>query len=159
MKVTINSSHPESVSTFMENSTSAGSLRVSLIPAAGASTASSRIRVFQLEKALSNLGVICEYGFSSAADVLFIQKRVTEEILTQVQAEKSKGKRVIYDVDDLGEALWYWASRPLFEHMLNLADHVTVSTEEQGKILSGGFMGSKTVLRFQTRSTIFLPGQ
>jgi hypothetical protein len=108
---------------------------IALIPAGDPNTASSRIRVFQLHAALADLGVRSEIGFSDSADVWFVQKRLTEELLAAARAGKAMGRRIVYDVDDLGAALWYWAPKELFQAMLELADHITTATVEQGMAL------------------------
>ncbi len=109
--------------------------RIALIPAGDRNTASSRIRVYQLHDALVDLSVRCEIGYSDSADVWFVQKRLTGELLAAARTGKEMGRRIVYDVDDLGPALWYWAPEELFKAMLALTDHVTTATVEQGMAL------------------------
>jgi hypothetical protein len=104
---------------------------VSLFPADGPDTASSRIRVYQLQRPFEQFGIPIVFGFSMRSKVLFIQKRVTLRILFVALVGRLTGKRVVYDVDDLGSALWYWVAKPLFRVMLRIANHVTTGTCEQ----------------------------
>lgn len=126
------------------HSTDAGSraekkLNFALLPAGGEETASSRIRVFTFERELASRGIRVTRTFSPSANVLFVQKRVTPRILWLARLAKAMGRIVIYDVDDLGDALWYWVPRPLFVRMLTLADVVTTCTEEQRDFLAAHY--------------------
>jgi glycosyltransferase involved in cell wall biosynthesis len=101
----------------------------SLIPVDTEDTASSRIRVYTLARSLKSLGASVSLEYSPEAAVLFVQTGVTEEKLNMVRDAKSRGCLVIYDVDDLGSALWYWVPQELFYKMVELADIVTTDTE------------------------------
>lgn len=100
----------------------------SLIPVDTEDTASSRIRVYTLSRSLKSLGATVSLEYSMEADVLFIQSGVTEEKFDMAREAKARGCLVIYDVDDLGSALWYWVPQRLFHKMVELADIVTTDT-------------------------------
>jgi hypothetical protein len=89
------------------------------------------------------LGVASSIGqdVPITAEVVVIQKRVTSEILDQAVQAKSRGRIVVYDVDDSGNALWYWAAPRLCHKMLMLADLVTVDTPERGEWLERASKG------------------
>lgn len=106
-------------------------MHISLIPAGGADTASSRIRVFSLQKALCSVGVNAEIGYSEQADIFFIQKKLTKEILNVAEQERKKGKLIIYDLDDSGEALEYWAPEYLLNKMFGIAHIITTDTDSR----------------------------
>jgi hypothetical protein len=84
---------------------------------------------------LKSLGFSVSLEYSLEADVLLIQKRVTEARLDMVREAKARGCTVIYDVDDVGTALWFWASPRLFYRMLEQADIVTTDTEPRRQSL------------------------
>lgn len=110
-------------------------LRFALFPAGGEETASSRIRVYTFQRELEKQGIAATLGYSAGANVFYVQKKVTRKTLWQSRLAKMIGAIVIYDVDDLGPALWYWIPRPYFEQMLRLADLVTTCSEEQKRLL------------------------
>lgn len=102
---------------------------LSLVPAGTETTASSRIRVFSLQRELVSRGVRAVLGVDDEADVLYIQKRVDHETLAAAQHFKSSRRLVIYDCDDLGPALHeIWAPEPRLITMLALADVITTNT-------------------------------
>ncbi len=103
-------------------------MRFAMFAAGPEDTASSRIRLYTLCRALADLEIPITLGESASADVLFIQKKVTQDILKITQRAKEQGRIIIYDVDDLGEALWYWVPRPFFYKMIKYADVVTTDT-------------------------------
>ncbi|TCJ11660.1 hypothetical protein EZJ19_14690 [Parasulfuritortus cantonensis] len=116
--------------------------RLLLLPAGDRNTASSRIRVYQLHEALLRLGIASRIGLDGLdgpADVLFVQKRLNADRLAAVAAARAAGTRIVYDVDDLGGALRYWAPEALFEAMLARADHVTTASAEQGEWLAHAY--------------------
>jgi hypothetical protein len=71
--------------------------------------------------------VVFEIGPSRDAHVFFFQKRLTDELVRIAANAKRRGRLVVYDVDDVGNALSFWAPRPLFNEMLTIADCVTTS--------------------------------
>lgn len=114
-------------------------LHFSLFPAGGVEIASSRIRIYELQSALAALGIQTTFGYSMKANVLFFQKRVTSENIWQARIAKAMGKVVIYDVDDLGDALWYWVSKTNFQKMLRIADVVSTCSENQLEYLESKY--------------------
>ena len=111
------------------------SLHFSLFPAGDVQTASSRIRIYTLRGALEKRGIRVTMGYSLKANVLFIQKKVTLKNIWQARLAKAMGCVIIYDVDDLGEALWYWVSKRNFQEMLSIAHVVTVCSFKQLEFL------------------------
>jgi len=110
-------------------------LRISFLPAAADDTASSRIRVYSLLASMARAGWSADVGFDSGADVVVVQKKVTGEILEQAARAKSRGAAVVYDVDDLGSALDYWAAPEDFDRILELSDVVTTDTAGHRELL------------------------
>ena len=103
-------------------------IRISFLPAGSEDTASSRIRVYSLQKAMARQGVSAAVGFEPESDVVVVQKKVTDEILNLAGKAKDQGAAVVYDVDDLSSALDYWTSPEHFRAMLELADLITTDT-------------------------------
>ena len=103
-------------------------LRISFLPAGSEDTASSRIRVYSLQKAMAKRRVCATVGFEPESDVVVVQKRVTDEILNLAGQAKKQGAAIVYDVDDLSSALDYWTSPAQFAAILELADLVTTDT-------------------------------
>jgi len=103
-------------------------LRISFLPAGSEDTASSRIRVYSLQKAMAKLGVCATVGFEPKSHVVVVQKKVTDEILNLVGQAQNQGAAIVYDVDDLSSALDYWTSPAHFAGMLELADLITTDT-------------------------------
>lgn len=110
-------------------------LRIGILPAGSEDTASARIRAHILHRALVKLGVRTTLGRARRADVLYVQKRLSVRRIQSVKTARAEGRRILYDVDDLGEALWWWAPRPLFREMLTLTDLVITGTPEQAAML------------------------
>jgi Methyltransferase domain len=100
-----------------------------LLPAGDENTASSRIRVYTLARALGHLGVPVTITPAANADVVFVQKRVTPELVSAARAARKRGAIVIYDADDTGSALEYWAPGPLLADVLDTAHVVSTDTE------------------------------
>jgi hypothetical protein len=103
-------------------------MKINLIAAGTPDAASSRIRSYTLQSALSKLGVQTSGSFSPQTDVLFIQKRLTPQLLDSARKAKSQNAIVIYDIDDWGEALGDWVPTALLQEMLTIADVVTTDT-------------------------------
>jgi hypothetical protein len=106
-------------------------LHFALYPAAGERTASSRIRVYAFARALDSLGIRHSIGGGIQADVVFVQKRVSELTLWLARIAKLLGKTVLYDVDDLGDALWFWVPERRMRRMIELADIITTASDKQ----------------------------
>ena len=133
----------------MKNNHGERELQFSLYPAGGVETASSRLRIYTFQAALEKRGIKSVFGYSVKSNVFFIQKKVTLEILMQARLAKTLGSYIIYDVDDLGDALWYWVSKKYFIKMLRLADIITTCSQNQLDYLLS-FYDVK-------RSTVILP--
>jgi hypothetical protein len=104
-------------------------MNISMISADSDNTASSRIRCYTLQSVLERNGIAARFGVGGNPDILFVQKKVTPDILAEARRVANTGGAIIYDVDDLGAALDYWAPPALFNEMIRLADLVTTDTE------------------------------
>lgn len=93
-----------------------------VIPLGGIETASSRLRVHALKPFIDfSFDLPSKY---EKGDVLIIQKVHNPDELRKAQ---SQGAKVIFDIDD-----YYWY-RDAYRKMVELADEVTVDTEEKAK--------------------------
>ena len=119
-------------------------MKCALIPAGNEDTASSRIRVYTLQRALTALGHAANLEYSADSDVLFIQKLVTWETYEFARQAKARGCTVLYDVDDLGETLWYYVPQRYYFEMIRLADAFTTDTERHKDLLLQKY-GAKSV--------------
>lgn len=112
--------------------------------AGGETTASTRIRYFgmrqQLEKKKKTFSIDLSLKQLLAADVYFIQKKLDKRILQLARWAKILGKLVIYDIDDFGYALRYYAPQVMLHEIIELSDLVTVGSESQKKIVKRDFM-------------------
>lgn len=123
---------------------------IGFFPAGDKNAASSRIRVYSMMPSLDALGVnyTCKIllGNITKVDVIFIQKKVTNKILAYTRIAKLLGKTIVYDVDDLGPALWFFVSPKRFNKIIKLADVITVGTEVQKEFLQVKFPNDKMVI-------------
>jgi len=103
-------------------------MKISLIPAGDISTASSRIRVYSLYRELKKRGTKVSIGIQPGSNVIFVQKRIDQDLISKLKNEKRPNNLIIYDVDDSGSALNYWASPELVEDIFKLADFITTDT-------------------------------
>lgn len=103
-------------------------IKVSYLPAAGRNYASSRVRVYGVLGALRALGVETRIGPWFDADVVLVQKRLTKDVVGFARAAKRRGALLVYDCDDAGAALEYWAPAPLRRDFLPEADVVTTNS-------------------------------
>ena len=107
-------------------------LHLAFLPAGTFDTASSRLRCFGLARELGRLGYKTQIGCQSGdrVDVLFIQKRIDERILALARAVKVAGGRVVYDIDDYGDALaWMNVSPETRATFVSLCDVLCVDTQ------------------------------
>ena len=113
-------------------------LRISMLPAGDINAASSRLRCFFLGEQLSKLGVeVLINRHSEAADILFVQKRITKETLDAALRVKENGGLVIYDIDDYGPALEWLRIDPNIERLfLKLCDALIVDTPTRLEVFS-----------------------
>jgi hypothetical protein len=95
------------------------------IPIGDRNTASSRLRVFQIQPFIKDyiIGYPEEY---KKGDILIIQK---VSALEELEKAKREGAKVIYDIDD-----YYW-DRPEYLKMVQKADLVTCDTEKKAHLL------------------------
>ena len=112
-----------------------GFVLISFLPAGSEEKASSRIRVYTLQRALAQNNIQTVLGYSPEANILLIQKRVNLEILRIAQHAHKCGRIILYDIDDLGGALWHWTPPSLFADLLLVTDVMLVATEAQRDIL------------------------
>ena len=110
-------------------------MNISMMPADDDNTASSRIRCYTIQNILSKNSINAQIGFIENPQILFIQKKLTHEILSKALSTANGGGLVIYDVDDLSAALDYWAPPKLVKEMMHLADLVTTDTEGHRKFI------------------------
>jgi glycosyltransferase involved in cell wall biosynthesis len=112
---------------------------IGFFPAGNTSSASSRIRVFSMLPHLDSLNIkyfvnpSLRYFFN--LETLFIQKKVSQNTIIKVRLAKILGKKIIYDVDDFGTALFCRASPANVKKMIMLADKITTGSEAQKRIL------------------------
>ncbi|XLZ69008.1 glycosyltransferase [Massilia sp. SR12] len=104
-------------------------MKISFLPAGGPNTASSRIRVFTMIASLKALGVEAVPYYDPSAHYFVFQKRLDYELVNLALHLKARGKVVVYDIDDLGPALDYWAPDPYIRRVLQEAALVTADTE------------------------------
>ncbi|MEO8297189.1 MAG: methyltransferase domain-containing protein [Burkholderiales bacterium] len=112
---------------------------ITLCPAGTVHVASSRLRCHVLARELGRLGCTTHLGIQPDVlpDVLYVQKLVTPEILVQARAVKARGGRVIFDIDDWGDALaWVKADPALLADFLALTDVVSVDTDVRREVFS-----------------------
>lgn len=102
-------------------------------------TASTRIRFFSMLPWLEKQNIKWTNDLSTKqllkTDLLFVQKRLDEKILKFTRWAKLLGKPVVYDIDDFGYALNYYANQVDLQKMLILADLITVGSELQKAIV------------------------
>lgn len=113
--------------------------RIALLPAGTIDVASSRLRCIGLARELQFLGYDAHLGaeFSRNADVLFVQKRINHSVLSTARAVKARGGRVIYDVDDYGDALkWVETSPHVHAEFMGYCDAICVDTEMRRDVLA-----------------------
>ncbi len=110
-------------------------LNIALLAAGDINTGSSRIRIYGIKKILDRWDISNSLFYSRACNVLFVQKKVTDDVLECSRDAKSRNCLIIFDVDDFGDALDYYAPRDKFRQMLSLADIVTASSPGQCGLL------------------------
>jgi len=103
-------------------------MRVGLFPAGEEGTASSRIRVFTLQRSLTALGHDARLREAEGAGVVVIQKRATAKTLELIDAAQKNGALVLYDVDDVSHDLWPTIAPHVLHRLLQRVDLVTTDT-------------------------------
>ncbi len=114
-------------------------LRYAFFPAGGMNTASTRIRLYGIEHRLRESGAHVSYGFDPRADIFYFQKKLDRSLLRKAKVARWLGRKVIYDVDDLGQALGYWTNDADLADMLGLADMVTTCSNAQAAWLKENY--------------------
>jgi len=104
-------------------------MEIAFLPAGDITTASTRIRVLSLMPELTRRGVATRLGYSDNADVLVVQKRLSDEIIASASECRKRGRVVVYDCDDWEDALHYSASDAHVRQIVSLANVVTTNTE------------------------------
>ena len=109
-----------------------------MLSAGDINAASSRLRCFFLAEQLSKLGVeVIMNRPAEAAEILFVQKRISRDALECAARVKSAGGIVIYDIDDFGPALAWLKNDPNIEHLfLGLCDALLVDTETRLEVFT-----------------------
>ncbi len=106
-------------------------------------TASTRIRFFSMLPWLKKQNIRWSTELSAQqllkSDLIFIQKRLDDKILKFIRWAKLLGKPIVYDIDDFGYALKYYASQVHLKKMLELADVITVGSESQKAIVESEY--------------------
>jgi len=122
-------------------------LRFAFFPAGDENTASSRIRVYSPARIFQKRGISFSIGDPTGANVFYIQKKVTPDLLRQARRAKWNGCAIVYDIDDFGEAMTYWVSLNLFRKIVRLADIILTATPEQAELLHSmyGVRGAKVL--------------
>lgn len=113
--------------------------KIALLPAGTIDVASSRLRCIGLARELQFIGYDARLGaeFGHDADVLFVQKRINRGVLSAARAVKARGGRVIYDVDDYGDALkWVETSPRVHAEFMGQCDAICVDTEMRRDVLA-----------------------
>lgn len=111
-------------------------MRIAFLPAGDEDTASSRIRAYTLAQELNILSHPSTVGRDDRADVLVVQKRVSRSTLLAAVAARKRGALVLYDADDVGSALDFFAKPHRLQRMLGLADAVLTDTAEHAQALA-----------------------
>lgn len=120
-------------------------MKISILPAASIDNASARLRAFKLSDALAAAGQEAAVKVMSDADVLFIHKRLTDDILKYARLIKDGGGVVIYDLDNTADEMLgrLNISPEQWQEMLSLADIVTTDTRARQEILQQAFAGTE----------------
>ena len=110
-------------------------MRVAIFPAHAESAASSRIRAYTLLRSLAGIGCETALADIDGADVVLVQKRVSPELLDIIARARDNGALIVYDVDDIGRALWYHIAPTALFRLLGLVDVVITDTEMHAESL------------------------
>ena len=126
--------------------------RIVMLSAGDIHAASSRLRCFFLGQKLKELGAEVWINEAPAqTNVLFVQKRINEQILNFAVTAKQHGAVIIYDLDDYGPALAWLNIDPEVERkFLSLCDIITTDTQARCDYLSSDLkykhVGTKLVI-------------
>lgn len=121
-------------------------MHISMLPADEDNTASSRIRCYTLQRVLNINGIDAQIGLFENSKIVYVQKKITHEILSKALFIANDGGLVIYDVDDLSAALDYWAPPELVRQMMQIADLVTTDTEGHRQYIESEYAPRRTAI-------------
>lgn len=105
------------------------SVKLTCFPAGTELTASSRLRAYPLGKMC---GHVQDVSSRPAINVFWIQKKLDAELLALARQAKEDGQLIVYDCDDTGPALRFWADSCSVLEAMHLADIVVTDTPERG---------------------------
>ncbi len=92
--------------------------------------------MYTLARELTALGHPSTVGRDDRADVLVVQKLVNRKALFAAIAARERRALVLYDADDVGPALDFFAKPHRLQLMLSLADAVLTDTAGHGQTLA-----------------------
>lgn len=125
---------------LMDQSMRLGSQPVFMLcPAGPEQVASSRLRCHGLARELKRLGCSVHLGLDLAVvpGLLYVQKRVTPQVLAHARLVRQRGGHVVFDIDDWGSALdWVKADPELLANFLALCSAVSVDTEVRAEVFA-----------------------
>lgn len=101
---------------------------IRILPAGGPEVASARLRALALARALAAAGADVAVGAGREAGFLLVQKRLGRETLAQAMEAAGRGVPVLWDADDTGPALDFWARPRRRERLLPFLAGVTTDT-------------------------------
>lgn len=114
--------------------------RITLCPAGTPQVASARLRCHVLGRELARLGCEVRVGLEPGAmlpEVLYVQKRVTPALLLAARAVRATGGKVVYDIDDWGDALGdLCGDEATFAAFIAECDAVSVDTDTRRDIFA-----------------------
>jgi len=116
---------------------------LALFPAGTKNTASSRLRMFSLidclgRESVTPLPLHCGLEMPDI-EVAWFQKKLSKTHLGIARQLKRKGVAIVYDCDESGNALTYWAQPELVFQMFHLADWIVADTPERLKWIKQSF--------------------
>lgn len=101
---------------------------IRILPAGGPEVASARLRALALARALSAAGTAAEIGGAGPSRLLLVQKRIRRADLARAVAAARRGTAVVWDADDVGPALDFWALPRRRARLLPFAAGTTTDT-------------------------------
>jgi len=112
--------------------------RIVMLSAGDINAASSRLRCFFLADQLARLGADVAINRAvEQADILFVQKRISKDVLDYAIRVKTDGGLIVFDIDDYGPGLQWLKTDPTVERQfLGLCDVLLVDTETRLKVFS-----------------------
>jgi len=114
-------------------------LTIMLCPAGTMNTASSRLRCFVLGRELERLGHRVQVGFDAklVPDLLYVQKISSPAIIDHARLVRARGGKVVFDIDDWGDALPWVKTQPrLLADLLAQCSAVSVDTAVRAEVFA-----------------------